>query len=143
MQQTEIRPSTKPLIYLAGPYSAPTEQQVWSNIISARELAMLVLRQGGIPITPHLLSAGMGGLVPWEEFLAMDLAIIDRCDAVVLFPFWSQSRGARIEEEHARSRGLPVLQFGELAGFIASRSENAQKRPTATAAALDGGERTR
>lgn len=99
------------LVYLAGPYRAKHETVVWSNIMAAREVAetVLRLRPGWFPVTPHLNTMLMGGIVNDEVFLAGDLEILARCDAILMIPGWEQSSGARAEKAFAEVR-MPVFE---------------------------------
>lgn len=45
----------------------------------------------------------------WECWLKYDLIEMLKCDAIFLLPFWSKSRGARLEFSVATSVGLEVL----------------------------------
>lgn len=82
------------LIYIAGPYRAKSEWLVAQNIRRAEALALEVWKLGAAAICPHKNSALMGGAVPDEFFLAGDLEILKRCDAVVCTPDWRTSLGA-------------------------------------------------
>lgn len=51
----------------------------------------------------------MGGIVPDEAFLAGDLEILRRCDAVVLLTGWNESAGALAERDFAVAEAIPLL----------------------------------
>jgi hypothetical protein len=109
-----------PLVYVAGPYRAPADFQRQQNIQRAHALALEVWKVGGAAICPHANTANFDRELPDEAFLDGDLAILDRCDAVVLTPDWNLSRGACAEVCHANDLGLPVFEtIAELAGWIA------------------------
>jgi hypothetical protein len=100
--------------YVAGPYRAPTETGLFRNILSARQVAIRLWQAGYSVVCPHSNTAFMGGEVPDETFLAGDLAILERCDLVVMLPGWEHSTGARGEKEHAEMRGIPVYIWPEV-----------------------------
>jgi len=71
-----------------------------------------------VPFVPHLCVVWqmMSPHHEYEYWLPMDLAWIDRCDAVLRLP--GESKGADAEEEYARATGKPVFRsVGELAAW--------------------------
>mgnify|MGYP002777089094 CR=1 FL=1 len=90
------------LIYIAGPYA--------ENIAVARAAAIAVWELGHIAICPHLNTAhfeedsGLGD----EVYLAGDLEILRRCDAILMLPGSDCSEGATSEMHFAVDRAIPV-----------------------------------
>lgn len=111
-------PNTRtPLIYIAGPFRAASSWQIEQNIRRAEQIALEVWRAGGVGICPHSMTRFYQGELPDRVWLDGDLAILARCDAVLLLPFWEQSEGARAEKAHAESLAIPV--FADLAALRA------------------------
>ena len=107
---------TRPLLYLSGPYSAGNGRTVAENIAVARAHAVAAARKGWFPFTPHLNTAGFEVDCPGvshEEWLAGDLAILDRLDpatdAMLMLPDWIESPGAVREYHRAVARGIEVI----------------------------------
>ena len=101
------------VVYVAGPYRAPTPEGIEANIQRARAVAVELWRSGYAVICPHLNTAHFDGLAPDEVWLRGDLAIIARLDpqapdGVVMLSGWRQSAGARREWALARKMGLTV-----------------------------------
>jgi len=99
------------IVYIAGPYTAPTAGQVDANIGLARDAAAEVYRHGHIPLCPHALTARFERDypdIPGPRYLESDLELLARCDAILMLPRWEESRGAQQERERAMSLGLPV-----------------------------------
>lgn len=95
------------LIYISGPYSGSPEQKEW-NVRYAIDSADWVLEQGGIPFIPHL-SHLWDKYSPksYSEWMRLDLAYLERCDAVFRLP--GNSPGGDVETESARLWGKPVF----------------------------------
>ena len=107
---------TRPILYIAGPYSAGNGRTVADNIAVARKYAVAAAKAGWMPFTPHLNTAGFEVDCPGvshEEWLAGDLAILKHLepgyDAMLLLPNWEQSRGARLERDWAIHLNLEVF----------------------------------
>lgn len=110
---------TIPLVYIAAPYRAASEQGVFRNIVQARDAAVAVFRMGGFAVCPHLNTAFMGGVVPDQVFLDGDLELLRRCADAVLALSVELSAGAAGEVAEARRLGLPVFDdMVELANWI-------------------------
>lgn len=45
----------------------------------------------------------------WERHLAVDILDLLSCEAVFQLPGWEDSRGARLEAEVARLKGIPFM----------------------------------
>lgn len=99
--------SNPPLVYVAGPYRAPTAWGIECNIVAARQLGARVAALGAYPVIPHSNTAHFDGLGPDELWLAGTLELMRRCDAVALLDTWQSSSGARAEHAEAERLGLP------------------------------------
>lgn len=97
------------LVYIAGPYTAPTRCQVMANIQRAREVADRVARAGAFPVWPHPLGAGLEDAGDEAFWYAGTLELMRRCDAVVLVPGWEKSKGAQGEAGVADIRDMPLF----------------------------------
>lgn len=99
---------TKPLVYLAGPFTShPTHNTnnmaQWWNILQWGRYA-----NKATFICPHW-SALQDMVMPrtWEEWLKYDKELLDSCDAVIRIH--GESTGADEEVAYARKLGLPVF----------------------------------
>ncbi len=95
------------IIYIAGPYSANTKEEVISNIARARIVAHDLWEAGYPTICPHMNTAEFDDINK-SIFYAGDLEILEKCDAVVLLPHWKTSMGARMEVQHAIKHGIRI-----------------------------------
>jgi nucleoside 2-deoxyribosyltransferase len=96
--------------YVSGAYSAVTPEQVQANIDAADAVGRELLAKGYCPIVPHKNSAGWenDARFLWQDFIDADLALLAKCDFVVMVGDWIKSKGAIIEVEFAREHGIPV-----------------------------------
>ncbi len=100
------------LVYVAGPYSAPTPEGIEANIAEARKAAVALKLAGFSYFCPHLNSARFERDcpgVPHEDWLRQDLLILRACHAVLMLPGWERSPGACREHKEATLSGPPVF----------------------------------
>lgn len=103
--------SSRPLLYLAGPYTHPEPVE---NTHAACRVAMEIYeRTEWCPFVPHL-SLLWQAVTPrgYQHWLDYDFHILRRCDAVFRLP--GLSRGADAEIEEAMRIGLRILPPSEL-----------------------------
>jgi len=100
------------LVYVAGPYRATKENTVEHHIVDAQAVAESLWKIGHAVICPHMNTAHMDGVVPDVEFLAGDLIMLARCDAIVMVGKWQESTGACGEFEYAQKNGIPIYYQG-------------------------------
>lgn len=97
------------LVYVAGPL---TVGEPGHNLHVAMVAGHAVMDIGHVPYVPHL-TVIMSLTQPrdYEEWIAADLAIITRCDALWRLP--GKSPGGDREVEFAESIGVPVVYSAE------------------------------
>lgn len=95
--------------YVAGPFRGRTPWDVERNVREAETLALDVWRAGIAAICPHTNTRFFDGAAPDDVWLAGDLAIMARCDAVILTDRWADSVGAQAEVAEAQRLGIPVF----------------------------------
>ncbi|MEK7477056.1 MAG: DUF4406 domain-containing protein [Candidatus Coatesbacteria bacterium] len=103
--------SKRPFIFVTGPYSAPTPEGEARNIQRAIDVGRAVFEKGYYPIVPHVLvrefyvHGDTQGLFGYEPLMQYTLAMIPRCDALLLY---DRSPGADREYDFAKQLGKPV-----------------------------------
>lgn len=100
----------RPLIYLAGPYSAPTQDERESNVEAADAAARTVLSHGCLPVFTHRAYHRFWGAFPESSFIQLGLALLRPCAALWVYAGASRSRasaGTCGEIAEADRVGLP------------------------------------
>lgn len=97
------------LIYVVGPFRGDNAWEIENNIRRAETLALSVWRLGAAAICPHTNTRFFSGAAPDEVWLAGDIEILRRCDAIILTDNWERSSGARAEVAEAYRVGIPVF----------------------------------
>lgn len=98
-----------PVIYIAGPFRGKDHWEIAQNIRRAETLALEVWRMGAAALCPHLNTMHFQGAAPDQLWLEGDLAMLAKCDAVLMTEYWERSAGARAEREFAAGRDIPVF----------------------------------
>jgi nucleoside 2-deoxyribosyltransferase len=122
----------KKLVYLAGPYSAPTQAEINANVRHAATVASVLWNAGYAVICPHMNTYGMEGDASlggdtwadeFKKFLTGDFEMINRCDMVVMLPGWETSKGACAEFAFANWLELPVYIWPDFETILFERGE--------------------
>jgi hypothetical protein len=112
-----------PVVYIAGPYRAPTPWQVLGHIRAAQAAALAVWKLGAVALCPHSNTALFDGECDDRVWLAGDLELLRRSDAVLMVGQWQQSVGASAEHAAAGLLKLPIFyspRAGALQTWIAN-----------------------
>lgn len=104
------------LVYVSGPYTDHATESVERNINDARRVAIELWERGHVALCPHLNTAHFEQdcACTYGQYLEGDLALLARCDAIVMLPRWSESKGARRELDYALRRSILVYYCPEL-----------------------------
>jgi hypothetical protein len=109
------------LVYVAGPFSAPTREGVETNIRRAVDRGVEVARLGAYPVIPHANTADprFELVRPYQFWIAATLAMLRPCFALITVDGWERSSGARGEVQWMRDNGRHVFHSIEaLARFL-------------------------
>lgn len=107
------RPPRSRIVYIASPYKGDIKR----NLRKAAKYTEAAIKQGAIPITPHLFySAVLDDTDPQERQTGMKMGIdlLAICDE--LWAFGTPSEGMRNEIETARRLKIPVIYHSEAGG---------------------------
>lgn len=102
------------VIYVAGPYSGASAKEISENVRAAELVGQEILRRGHAVICPHSMTHDwdIGTGINYETFIATDLTILGRCDAICMVEGWERSKGSVGELHEAQRLGLRV--FGNI-----------------------------
>lgn len=100
------------LAYIVGPYTSDSKLQVEKNILKAKELALKVIDEleGYFPVTPHLNTAWFDvlGSADYKYYIDGTMALMLKCDVIVLVDGWQYSKGSVGEVKKALEIGMPI-----------------------------------
>lgn len=110
------------MAYVAGPYR-DSRGHFWisKNIEAARSVAAALWERGFAAICPHMNTAHFDGLCHDEVWLAGGLAILKRCDIVVLTPRWATSHGTIAELREADRLRMPIYEWPNMEHVMIGR----------------------
>jgi len=106
------------VVYIAGPFRAANSWLVEQNIRRAEELALRVAEAGAMPLCPHCNTRFFNGTLTDEFWLAGTMALLERCDAIVLTDRWPASSGCRSERARAVELGIPIFYDTDAVGWL-------------------------
>ena len=115
------------LIYLASPYSAPTEEERELRFRLVCEKAADLMQQGFEVFCPiahshPIETLGMDHMEGHDFWLNQDFAILKHCVHLFVYklPGWTLSKGVAAEIVYARDLGIPVdyIEFDETPALL-------------------------
>jgi hypothetical protein len=126
--------SNSKLIYVAGPYRAPTQELIDANIRKVGSNAAKIWKMGHYALAPHYITRfhdctpsdrALLDSVPMNVYLEGTMEMMRRCDAVFLGEGWEKSSGSTAEKAEAQRLGIPVFtNFNELQNWLNSSIEH-------------------
>jgi hypothetical protein len=102
------------LAYIAGPYRAATPWDIEQNVRRAEEASLFVASHGLMPVCPHTQSRFFYGQGEEDFWLEGTMAMLQRCDLLVITGLWEDSLGTKDEILKAKELEMPTFY---LSGF--------------------------
>lgn len=99
-------------IYVAGPYSGSTLEEMEENVRKAMEAGLRIWKKGHFPYIPHLthwpdiLAAELEIEMDWKDYMNWHAPWVDHCDALFLLV---ESKGALLEYNRAKEEGKQIF----------------------------------
>ena len=99
-------------VYVAGKYSAPTEEERQENVNSAMAIGVILQSMGHYAIVPHLShylnlqAQKMGIEINYDVWIKHGLEQLAICDVMLVI---SESPGVKREIEFAKKWYIPIL----------------------------------
>ena len=99
-------------IYIAGPYTGSSLEEIEENVRKAMEAGLLIWKKGHFPYIPHLthwpdiLARNLEIDMNWEDYMNWHAPWVDHCDALFLL---AESKGALLEYNRAKEEGKKVF----------------------------------
>ena len=108
------------LVYLSGPITAAHGYSVEQNVASAVAVYFDCIRRGIPAFAPQMGAAFPEAFdIGYEQWMAYDFAVIDRCTHMLMLPRWETSPGAVREKDYAFLKGIQAFyQLDELEAYL-------------------------
>jgi hypothetical protein len=100
-------------VYIMGPYTAPTAEEVEINVLNAQIIAAAILKAGGHPRCPHVMSHRIATLFPEPVWIREGLYTMTQCEAGIRLPMCpavERSKGTRHEWRFGHDIGLAMFE---------------------------------
>lgn len=94
-------------VYISGPVSGLPLEEAQATF-AARERA---LKRAGYKVVNPLAESlkRLGYDRVWEEYMAVDVLLLLKCDMINFLEGWADSRGSRLEAAIAKEKGIAIL----------------------------------
>jgi hypothetical protein len=97
-------------VYLSGPITPKNGRTAERNAADALAVHLRLVKDGIPSFCPHLCGMFPSAWtdVSYDQWMAYDLAVLDRCTHVLMLDGWRESAGADLEVRYAVDRGMPI-----------------------------------
>jgi len=101
------------IVYICGPFRAPTPWAVEQNVRRAEAIALEVAERGAMPLCPHTNTRFFNGLLSDQFWIEGTAELLRRCDAIFRLQGWFRSEGSKGETLLAAELGIPIFDYLE------------------------------
>ena len=97
-------------VYISGPMEG-----VKDYLENFREAEEVLLKLGHVVVNPARLDKAVKGRgLSREDYLELDLKLLEWCDVIVMLEGWQQSRGCNREYGYAAAAGKSIITYESL-----------------------------
>ena len=101
-------------VYIAGAYTANTDEQITKNIEQADNMFHYLLSRGYAPFSSHLKSGfrhtrGDDFDKTYDLWMDYSLTFLEVCDVMLILEGYEKSKGVAMEIEYAKQLDIPVF----------------------------------
>jgi len=95
------------IVFVSGRFRAPSMWDIECNIRNAEHRSLELWRAGFVALCPHMNTHYFDGAAPDDIWLKGDLAMLARCDAMLVIDS-GESSGVQAEIAFCHEKGIPV-----------------------------------
>jgi hypothetical protein len=112
LKPRETREMQSMKIYVAGPYTGDTIEEIENNVERAMESGLRIWKKGHFPYIPHLThwpdlcARRLNIEMNWHDYMKWHAPWVDHCDALFLL---AESKGALLELERAMEQKKTIF----------------------------------
>ena len=93
-------------IYISAPITGCSDAECEMKFNKAKNE---IIKRGHFPVSPWDISKMLPRTFEHSDYLAVDIEIMRRCDAVLFLDKWSFSKGCRLEREACHHFGIVIF----------------------------------
>ena len=97
------------LLYISGQITNQHKGCQSLNVQRGKHYARKWFKNGFAIHCPHLQTNGFQDMGKWKDFIYRDLAVLSKCDGIVMIPGWRYSKGALVEHMFASANQIPII----------------------------------
>ena len=113
----------KKVIYLAGPYTASSPEEINANVTAAINVQGELMRHGYAVFSPHANYGHGPAGVTYQSVMDMCFAHLSTANLIVMMPGWERSSGSCREIGFAIARNIPVYYWPTDAEQLLSQAD--------------------
>lgn len=98
-------------IYISGRITGLPQNEYMDNFMRSE---MWLKARGYSVINPAKVNQMLPIDTTYEQYMAMSFCMLDMCDAIYMMSNWTESKGAKMEIEQAKAKGMKIMYESEV-----------------------------